>query len=310
MVKVSILCITYNHAPYIRDALDSFLAQVTNFPFEIVIADDASTDNNQQIIQEYVNRYPEKINAILRKQNVGVNRNWMDAFLQCTGEYIAMCEADDYWTDFYKLQKQANFLENNPGYSMAFHNTKTIDSQGKILSESYLGPKKKIDRTFKDIFLGKIPTATVMFRKDLIKEFPREFYKVINADTFLFALIAQHGDAKYIDDIKPSMYRIHDGGIWSTQSLINRQKHGINTLENLLAVINPAYRRIINHYLSVRYYGVTSSYIQHSYSLKKILLSYLKSIRLNCKAKDRGTAFLTGHKRIINSLRALTKKNK
>ena len=113
---VSICCIAYNHEPYIEDALEGFLIQETDFPFEILIHDDASTDKTADIIHEYEARYPKLIKPIYQTKNQysqGKKPSYFN-FERAQGEYIAMCEGDDYWIDPLKLQKQVDFLKKNP----------------------------------------------------------------------------------------------------------------------------------------------------------------------------------------------------
>ena len=112
-IMVSICCITYNQEKYIKDAIEGFLMQKTNFLFEIIIHDDASTDKTADIIREYQQKYPDKIRTILQKENQykkGV-RNSYTVFKEAKGKYIAFCEGDDYWIDENKLQKQVNYME-------------------------------------------------------------------------------------------------------------------------------------------------------------------------------------------------------
>jgi len=121
---VSICTITYNHAKFIRQALDGFLMQETNFPFEVLIHDDASTDGTADIIREYAEKYPDIIKPIFQKENQyskGVQISLTYNFPRVKGKYVALCEGDDYWTDPRKLQTQVDFLEANPEFSMCFH---------------------------------------------------------------------------------------------------------------------------------------------------------------------------------------------
>lgn len=125
---VAIRCITYNHEPYIRDALEGFVMQKTNFPFVAIVHDDASTDGTAAIIREYAAKYPDIIKPIYETENQyskhdgSLRRIMNDAVLATGAKYIAYCEGDDYWTDPLKLQKQVDFLESHPDYSMCFHN--------------------------------------------------------------------------------------------------------------------------------------------------------------------------------------------
>lgn len=123
---LSIQCLVYNHEPYLRQCLDGFIMQKTNFDYEVVVHDDASTDNSASIISEYTRRYPKLIKPIYESENLYSRVGNKISFIineKCSGKYIALCEGDDYWTDPLKLQKQINFLEANLEYSMCFHNT-------------------------------------------------------------------------------------------------------------------------------------------------------------------------------------------
>lgn len=121
---VSISCLTYNHAPYLRQCLDGFVMQITSFPIEILIYDDASGDGTQNIIEEYQKKYPDIIKPIYQTENQyskGVKVGFVYNYSRAKGEYIAFCEGDDYWTDPYKLQKQIDFLECYSDYVICSH---------------------------------------------------------------------------------------------------------------------------------------------------------------------------------------------
>ena len=128
---VSISCITYNHEPYIVQALNGFLMQKTSFPFEVLVHDDASTDRTADIIREYEKKFPKIIKPIYQKENqyskgfTAVTATWN--FPRAQGKYIALCEGDDYWIDENKLQIQVDFLERNPEYTMCFHNAEVLN---------------------------------------------------------------------------------------------------------------------------------------------------------------------------------------
>src|SRR5699024_4878444 len=135
--KVSISCITYNHENYIRDTLDGFLMQETEFPFEILIHDDASTDKTPQIIKEYQSRYPNLFNPIYQSENQlskgGISPNLEFNYPRATGKYIALCDGDDYWTNPYKLEKQVQFLERNEKFVGVTHRVEVVDENKEHL---------------------------------------------------------------------------------------------------------------------------------------------------------------------------------
>ena len=136
--KVSVLCATYNHEEYLRQTLDSFVNQKTDFPFEVLVNDDASTDGTGDIIREYAAKYPEIIRPFYQKENLYSRRiNLYDVvfFPACRGEYIAVCEGDDYWNDPEKLQLQVDWLDAHPEYSACVHNSigRFTDQPDKVL---------------------------------------------------------------------------------------------------------------------------------------------------------------------------------
>lgn len=135
-MKLSVLFITYNHAPYIRQSLDGILMQETNFDYEIVVGEDCSTDSTREILDEYKEKYPDKFVLLYREKNFGrPTMNVYDTGMHCKGEYIAFLEGDDYWTDSHKLQKQVDFLEANPEYMGCTHTCEVVDAQGNPESD-------------------------------------------------------------------------------------------------------------------------------------------------------------------------------
>lgn len=132
-VLVSVCCTAYNHAKYIRSCLDGFVNQKTDFKYEVIVHDDASTDNTANIIREYADKYPEIIKPIFQKNQYSKGVPIYEKFIfpKCTGKYIAYCEGDDYWCNENKLQKQVDVLERNPEYVACVHQTKTLDLKRK-----------------------------------------------------------------------------------------------------------------------------------------------------------------------------------
>lgn len=171
---VVIRCITYNHEPYIRDALDGFVMQKTDFPYIAIVHDDASTDNTAKIISEYAEKYPDIILPILEKENQYSKGNGsigriLNPACESTGaKYIALCEGDDYWTDPLKLQKQVDFLESHPEYGMCYTSIYRFDESINKNIEEWGGPNE----TFVDLLLcNTIPTLTSICRIDLYKKY-------------------------------------------------------------------------------------------------------------------------------------------
>lgn len=143
-VMVSICCLTYNHAPYIRECLDGFLMQQVDFPIEIIIHDDASTDGTQDILREYQEKYPDLFHLILQTENQyskGKNVVLDYIYPQIKGKYVASCEGDDYWIDPHKLQKQVGFLEAHPDYSVCCHCIKLYIQNEGVFREQEMQPR-------------------------------------------------------------------------------------------------------------------------------------------------------------------------
>lgn len=217
---VSICCITFNHEPYIRKCLDGFLMQKTNFDFEILIHDDASTDGTASIIRKYKVKYPDLLKPIYQTENQyskGIRPINKFNFERARGKYIALCEGDDYWIDPLKLQKQVDFLEENEEYSICFHNVKIFKENENKFMADYI--TREVNETSDIYELAKanyIHTPSVLFR-NIITEFPTEFYNSPAGDYFLHMLNAQFGKIKKLNDCM-AVYRVHEGGVWSTKS--------------------------------------------------------------------------------------------
>lgn len=137
---VSVVVITYNHEKFIRHSLDSILMQDVDFAFEVIIGDDCSTDKTSEIIKEYQQRYPHIIKPILRSENIGASKNWYDSFLKCTGNYIAILDGDDFWTDKLKLKTQTDFLKNNDTFIACTQRYSVVDENDNVTQKVFYGP--------------------------------------------------------------------------------------------------------------------------------------------------------------------------
>jgi len=213
---VSVCMITYNHDKYISQAIEGVLIQKADFQIELVIGEDYSTDSTREICEKYASMYPNIIRLLPSHKNLGMMPNFIRTLQACTGKYIALCEGDDYWTDPYKLQKQVDFLEANPGYVFTFHdalilNQKTGETRVRI-------GDRKIDTTvdLKSLITQKnITTASILSRNILdYNSFPSWFSLITNGDYGLCVLLAERGLGKYIPEVM-SVYRFHEGGVWS-----------------------------------------------------------------------------------------------
>jgi len=238
---VSVICTTFNHESYIRQALDGFVMQQCTFPVEVIVHDDASTDKTGEIIKEYVKKYPELIKPILQTENQyskGFNV-WADLFTkEAKGKYIALCEGDDYWTDSNKLQKQVDFLEANPEFSLCCHRYKTYDEESKkwnndycnhLFKENMDGLEYDCEFHFSKCWITK--TMTVIFRREALNLSSWLKYKDTR-DVQLFYFLLKIGKG-YCMNYDAAVYRIHSGGIHSKISDIKKAMLGYNIYTEL-----------------------------------------------------------------------------
>jgi glycosyltransferase involved in cell wall biosynthesis len=252
---VTIRCITYNHAPYIRDAIEGFLMQKTSFPFEILIHDDASTDGTAEIVKEYENKYPTLFKVIYQKENQYSKGNRIGKILSplTKGKYIAFCEGDDYWTDPQKLEKQVKILEKRIEMDMCCHSAISIDSiTGK---EDLIGNFGLEDCTItlENIIERRpavIPTASILIRTAVLNQtsqFHDENPGQTVGDFFIHFFGGLKGGAYYINE-NMSVYRKLVPGSFTVRFEINndlRKKHIVSRIkayEILNARSNGKYR--------------------------------------------------------------------
>ena len=214
---VSICCITYNHEPYIRECLEGFMMQQTDFPFEVLIHDDASTDRTTDIIREYEAKYPDIIKPIYQTENQYSRGKsiWGEfQFPFARGKYITLCEGDDFWTDPLKLQIQYDYMETHPDCSICFHYCKTLKN-GTLFDNEGVPRLKKNDIRYGEDFIFN--TCSVFFRnidnsQRLIEVFKRGEGKLKCGDYVIFMIMGEFGYFHYIDKAM-GVYRIHPGGV-------------------------------------------------------------------------------------------------
>ena len=205
---VSISCITYNHEPYIVQALDGFLMQKTSFPFEVLVHDDASTYRTADIIREYEKKFPEIIKPLYEEENQWIKGRRGSAefnFPRAKGKYIALCEGDDYWIDENKLQMQVDFLEKNPEYGMCYTNFNLVSEKSKNIKQKALDTKKWDLKNW-IISPGYTCPPSWCYRKELIKKIP----KIDSCDgTFIcFAVFLYNTKVYCFKNSVTSCYRI------------------------------------------------------------------------------------------------------
>jgi len=237
---LSIVCPAYNQAAFIAQTLDGFLSQQTSFSYEILIHDDASTDDTARIIAQYTERHP----TIIRPFYQQVNQYSQgipcvpDLFAKARGRYIAYCEADDYWTDPRKLQLQVDFLESHPDYVITYHDAVAFDQNGEYGVQ--LQGELRTDATGLQLQQARpISTLTTCFR-NLFCSMPPELHIRIAPlnDMCWWSLLGAHGKGKFMAEIKPAAYRIHPGGVFSMRSHKRKLHMSLQTCSSLANYYN------------------------------------------------------------------------
>jgi glycosyltransferase involved in cell wall biosynthesis len=235
---VSIICTSYNQEAFIRDALEGFVMQKTDFPFEIIVHDDASTDRTVEIIKEYELKYPELFFNIYQETNQYSKGNGLIGkiiFGAARGKYIALCEGDDYWTDPLKLQKQVDFLEENPNVGIV-HSAYLIQDDNKNTLQKIKTPVNHTDKDIAWRIIGQelfICTSSILSRAGIhhkiVNDFAKDYSLVPIGDTQTWFHFARISNIGYIDEVL-SVYRKSGTGITGSANTTKR----IVFLENAL----------------------------------------------------------------------------
>ena len=196
---LSVGIITYNHASFIRQCLDSVLMQKADFDFEIVVGDDGSVDGTQEVLKEYQGLYPNKIVLLLNDKNEGISKNYKNVLTRCRGKYVALCEGDDYWTAEDKLQKQVEFLESHKEYGFVGAYSHLLFPDGRIQEDNYeFMPKPVVEdgwELYGDVFdyakYGPVTrTVSLCFRRSIIEPYLQ--YEGLGNDMVLQTVLAKH----------------------------------------------------------------------------------------------------------------------
>jgi glycosyltransferase involved in cell wall biosynthesis len=231
-MKLSVMMITYNHERFIAQALESILAQRLTFDYEIVVGEDCSTDRTRDILIDFCGRYPGRIVPLLRDRNVGMMRNLEQTIDACRGQYVAVIEGDDYWISVDKLQKQVDFLEAHPNYAICCHRARIVEEGGAQPRLGELGAEKTGSfpardpgtYTIEDLLSENfIMSCTAVYRASTLGPLQEWFLKLGLGDWAMFALIAKSGSIYLMDDVMAA-YRVHPGGVWSSQASSSRMR--------------------------------------------------------------------------------------
>ena len=299
-LMVSIQCITYNHEPYIRQCLEGFVIQKTNFRFEAIVHDDASTDGTATIIREYAEKYPDIIKPIYETENQyskhdGSLRRIMDA--ACIGKYIAYCEGDDYWTDPNKLQIQVDFLESHPDYSMCFHRAKIIKER-PVFTSIKCDSIDNRDYSGEELFKKWIvPTASIVYCQKVKNIQIRHSDKILYGDIFLILKCASLGRIRGMN-VFMSVYRVGSGVTYNESMkkyhLMKSPDHFECIKENFSFISSSAINPYIAHYYWLRSAQQDSLYMKMKdlwsairYDTRKICSYLISDLTLRMKKQIR-----------------------
>lgn len=250
-ILVSVAMPTYGQEKFIEEAVLGVLSQQCHFEVELIIADDCSPDSTAEIVRTIVDTHPNGswIQYIRHEKNKGAIPNFAWTLCEAKGKYIAACEGDDYWTDPLKLQKQVDFMEKNPDYSIIFHKVKEVDLHGvptdTILNSPDLEETYDIHKLASGNF---IHTPSVLFKKNF-HEFPEWINISPVGDYPLHMLNAQYGLIKYLPE-EMAAYRI-GAGIWSSQTRIHQFVNTLFTLKLLITYFSD--QQEIKENLSIQY---------------------------------------------------------
>lgn len=264
MKKLSILVITYNHEKYIRQAIESILIQKMDFDYEVILADDCSTDSTQKILMEYVDKYPTTFKPHFSPKNLGVTKNYGRAFKLCSAEYVAVLEGDDYWTDVQKLTKQIKFLDEHRESPICFNRfwgyfedkNKFVALPNFVNSEPGDYRFLTLEQLIKENFIGNF--STCMYRNSELQKIDEKIFELTAYDWMINMYLAQFGVIGYLPNVM-SVYRIHSAGTWSGLGLTTQIEKTLASIESYNKFFNNKYaaefeevRRIYQRQLRVQ----------------------------------------------------------
>ena len=216
-LAVSVLVVTYNHARFVRQALDSAIGQRLPQPFEVLVSEDCSTDGTREIVEEYAKRHPHLVRLLLSERNLHSNEVVARGVRAARGRYVAVLDGDDYWTSDDKLAAQVAFLDVRPDVTICFHNVQVVDEHSQTTGRLWNAPGQPEVSGLHELLRGNfIATSSVVYRRAAVSEIPAwygGFFPV--TDWPLHVLYAREGRIGYLDRTLGA-YRLHGGGLFST----------------------------------------------------------------------------------------------
>ena len=240
-MKVSIICTNYNKGDWVREAMDSFLNQKTNFDFEIIIIDDASTDHSYEIIQEYQNKFPEKVRTFRNEVNLGITRTWKKVCQEAKGQYIARCDSDDFWTDPLKLQKQVDLLDASTDSLWSNTEFDMVDLDGNLIQKDAFANKALpfID-SYEEMLVmkGMTMASTWLVDTALMQDVSAQISDTAADDTFQLQLeLFKRTKISFLSD-STTVYRMNLGSDSKPMTLETAERRFTGILDSQIKYLN------------------------------------------------------------------------
>lgn len=240
-MKVSIICTNYNKGDWVREAMDSFLNQKTNFDFEIIIIDDASTDHSYEIIQEYQKKFPEKVRTFRNEVNLGITRTWKKVCQEAKGQYIARCDSDDFWTDPLKLQKQVDLLDASTDSLWSNTEFDMVDLDGNLIQKDAFASKAlPLIDSYEEMLVmkGMTMASTWLVDTTLMQDVSAQISDTAADDTFELQLeLFKRTKISFLSD-STTVYRMNLGSDSKPMTLETAERRFTGILESQIKYLN------------------------------------------------------------------------
>ena len=239
-MKVSIICTNYNKGDWVREAIDSFLNQKTNFDFEIIIIDDASTDHSYEIIQEYQNKFPEKVRTFRNEVNLGITRTWKKVCQEAKGQYIARCDSDDFWTDPLKLQKQVDMLDASTDSLWSNTEFDMVDLDGNLIQKDAFANTLPLIDSYEEMLVmkGMTMASTWLVDTALMQDVSAQISDTAADDTFELQLeLFKRTKISFLSD-STTVYRMNLGSDSKPMTLETAERRFTGILDSQIKYLN------------------------------------------------------------------------
>lgn len=240
-MKVSIICTNYNKGDWVREAIDSFLNQKTNFGFEIIIIDDASTDHSYEIIQEYQKKFPEKVRTFRNEVNLGITRTWKKVCQEAKGQYIARCDSDDFWTDPLKLQKQVDLLDASTDSLWSNTEFDMVDLDGNLIQKDAFANKAlPLIDSYEEMLVmkGMTMASTWVVDTALMQDVSAQISDTAADDTFELQLeLFKRTKISFLSD-STTVYRMNLGSDSKPMTLETAERRFTGILDSQIKYLN------------------------------------------------------------------------